>query len=362
MTNLFFSQQFFLYALLAIVASRLFSPLSILLAKRVGLVDIPGRSAHKLHAHPTPLAGGTVIFLSLIFLVAVFGLWQDAFVRALLLSAGVVYLFGLWDDARGLSALPKLIGQTLAGFVMIVSGVSVHFIASMQLPFLPIEVAKVLDIGFTLFWLIGITNAMNLIDSMDGLAAGISGITFLFFLPVTMASGQVQLTSISVLLLGICAGIYYFNITPARLFLGDSGAQSLGFIVASIAMAYAPVGLPPATSWFIPILLLFIPIFDTTLVTVSRMRRKLPFYKAGRDHVYHRLVHIGMSPLRAVMAIHLVAVLINCLAFVALSLSPLGANLIFGAVLLAGVLAIVRLENALPTGETPAETHNKESL
>jgi hypothetical protein len=92
------------------------------------------------------------------------------------------------------------------------------------------------------------------------------------------------------------------------------------------------------------------------------MRRKRPFYKAGRDHIYHRLVNLGMSPLRAVMAIHLVAILIDCLAFVALSLSPLGANLIFGAVLLAGAFAIAWFEKTLPMDEAPTETQNKESL
>jgi UDP-GlcNAc:undecaprenyl-phosphate/decaprenyl-phosphate GlcNAc-1-phosphate transferase len=109
-------------------------------------------------------------------------------------------------------------------------------------------------------------------------------------------------------------------------------------------MAYAPVGLPPTTSWFVPILLLAIPIFDTTLVTVSRLRRKLPVYKANRDHTYHRLVALGLSPLRAVMTIHLIAILIDCLAFVALSLSPLMANIFFSTILLASGAIIFLLE------------------
>jgi UDP-GlcNAc:undecaprenyl-phosphate/decaprenyl-phosphate GlcNAc-1-phosphate transferase len=347
MINLIFPQYFFLYVLLAITISILLSPLLIFLAKRVNLVDIPGKSAHKIHTHPTPLAGGTVIMVSLVLLISIFGLWEELFVRSLLLSAGVVYVFGLLDDARGLSALPKLIGQTVAGILLITSGVSVHFIESLQLSFLSPIMMRALDMAITLFWLIGITNAMNMIDSMDGLAAGLSAITFIFFLPVTIASGQVYLTAISVILLGICMGVYFFNITPAQLFLGDSGAQTLGFIVAAIAMAYTPVGLPPATSWFVPILLLAIPIFDTTLVTVSRIRRKLPFYKANRDHTYHRLVALGLSPLRAVMAVHLVAILIDCLAFVALSLSALLANILFGTILLAGVIVIILLEKRL---------------
>jgi UDP-GlcNAc:undecaprenyl-phosphate GlcNAc-1-phosphate transferase len=146
--------------------------------------------------------------------------------------------------------------------------------------------------------------------------------------------------------------LYFFNITPAQLFLGDSGAQALGFFVAAAALAYTPVGLPPATSWFVPILLLAIPIFDTTLVTVSRLRRKLPVYKAHLDHTYHRLVALGLSPLRAVLTIHLVAILIDCLAFVAMSLSPLKANILFGMILLAGGVVILFLEQRLSRDES----------
>ncbi len=344
MINQIFPQYFFLYIFLAISSSIVLSPLLIYLARRVNLVDIPGKSPHKLHDRPTPLAGGTVLMICLVLLISLFGLWKESFIRSLLLSAGVIFVFGLLDDARGLSALPKLIGQSVASIMLIASGVSVHFIESLQFSFLSPGVMKWLDMAFTLFWLIGITNAMNMIDSMDGLAAGLSAITFLFFLPVTIAAGQVYLTAISVILLGICVGLYFFNITPAQLFLGDSGAQTLGFIVAAIAMAYTPVGLPPATSWFVPILLLAIPIFDTTLVTVSRLRRRLPVYKANRDHTYHRLVALGLSPLRAVITIQIIAILIDCLAFATLSLSPLLANVLFGMILIAGVIVIILFE------------------
>lgn len=350
MINSLFPQHFFLYILLAIVASLLLSPLAIALANKIGLMDIPGRSAHKVHARPTPLAGGTALIASVFLLITVFGYWGQPFVRSLALSAGVVYLFGLWDDARGLSALPKLAGQTLASALLILSGVSVHFVASLRPAFLSADVISWLDTGFTLLWLIGMTNAMNMIDSMDGLSVGLSAIAFVFFLPVTLASGQAHLTAVSAILLGVCVGLYFYNITPAKLFLGDSGAQTLGFIVASVAMAYAPVGLNPVTSWFVPILLLSIPIFDTTLVTFSRLRKGLPIYKANRDHVYHRLLQLGLSPLRAVMSVHLTAILIDCLAFVALTLAPLWANVIFSAILLAGAIALTILEKTFRPG------------
>jgi UDP-GlcNAc:undecaprenyl-phosphate GlcNAc-1-phosphate transferase len=129
------------------------------------------------------------------------------------------------------------------------------------------------------------------------------------------------------------------------LFLGDSGAQLLGFTLAALALSYNPPNLVQASSWFVPILFFSIPIFDTTLVTVSRLRRNLPIYKANRDHTYHRLAALGMSPQLSVLSMHLAAILIDCLAFVALSLPPLWANTLFGLILLSGFFAILWLDS-----------------
>jgi UDP-GlcNAc:undecaprenyl-phosphate GlcNAc-1-phosphate transferase len=178
---------------------------------------------------------------------------------------------------------------------------------------------------------------------MDGLVVGLAAIASTFFLFVTIDAGQLHLTYLSALLLGSCIGLFYYNTTPARTFLGDSGAQFLGFMLATLAMAYTPPGLPQPSSWFVPILLLGVPIFDTTLVVVSRLRRGDPIYKAGQDHVYHRLTQLGMSPVQAVTAMHVVALLIGCLAFVALQMPPVPANLLFGLALLCGLIALLIL-------------------
>jgi UDP-GlcNAc:undecaprenyl-phosphate GlcNAc-1-phosphate transferase len=195
----------------------------------------------------------------------------------------------------------------------------------------------------TIFWIVGITNAFNLVDSMDGLVVGLAAIASTFFLFVTIDAGQLHLTYLSALLLGSCIGLFYYNATPARTFLGDSGAQFLGFMLATLAMAYTPPGLPQPSSWFVPILLLGVPIFDTTLVVVSRLRRGDPIYKAGQDHVYHRLTQLGMSPTQSVTTMHVAALLIGCLAFVALQLPPVQANLLFGLALLFGLIALLIL-------------------
>jgi UDP-GlcNAc:undecaprenyl-phosphate GlcNAc-1-phosphate transferase len=343
-TEFSFPSNIFLYGLLSIICSLIITPFSIFVAQQFDLIDKPGKFAHKIHSTPTPLAGGTALILCLVLLFLLFGLGNDKFTRALIFATAIVYLFGLVDDIRGLSAIPKLTGQILASAVLIISNVSVHFVGSLSLPFLSPTIVAWLDTALTFFWLIGVTNAMNMIDSMDGIAVGLSGIAFLFFILVTSLSGQANLTEISIILLGITVGIYFYNVTPARLFLGDSGSQVYGFLVAAIAMEYAPIGLLPISSWFVPILLVGMPIFDTSLVVYSRVRLGLPIYRANLDHTYHRLIAIGIDERRAVLIIHMSAIILSLVAFVMLYLPPVIANIIFGTILFMGVGVIIFLD------------------
>ena len=336
-----FPEYSFFHGLLAIVWSLAIIPLFIGITQKFGLLDVPGKYTHKIHNRPVPLAGGTALMFTLVPLSLFLGFWKQEFIRVLLSAVAIIYIFGLLDDVYGLSAIPKLVGQALASFVLIVSNTSVHFFESISLPFLSPGLVAGLDIALTLFWLIGVTNAMNMIDSMDGIAIGVSGIAFLFFVLVTSLSGQVYLTEISIILLGITVGIYFYNVTPARLFLGDSGSQTLGFLVAAIAMEYAPIGLSPISSWFAPILLVAMPIFDTSLVVYSRFRQGLPIYKANLDHTYHRLVTFGLDERRAVLTIHLIAILLSLVAFVTFYLPPVVANIIFGMILVVGVVIAI---------------------
>jgi UDP-GlcNAc:undecaprenyl-phosphate GlcNAc-1-phosphate transferase len=132
--------------------------------------------------------------------------------------------------------------------------------------------------------------------------------------------------------------------TPARLFMGDAGAQTIGFLLAAIGILYTPTSFPQGSSWFLPILILGVPIFDICLVFFSRLRRHTPVYQAGVNHTYHRLVAIGLDGPRAVAVMHVAAIVLGCLAFIALNLPPLYANLIFGLTLLAGLAAYLYLE------------------
>jgi UDP-GlcNAc:undecaprenyl-phosphate/decaprenyl-phosphate GlcNAc-1-phosphate transferase len=330
-----------------IIVAVLLSPLAIWIAKKIGLLDIPGSQAHKQHARPTPLAGGIALILSMVVLVPVFHLYNKD-VIPLLIALVIIFIFGLWDDAKGLGAPVKLTGQILASILLIASDVSVHFLEGLSIPRLSGNLLMVLDWAVTIFWFIGITNAFNLIDSMDGLAVGTAGIAFTFFMIMSLVAQQTYLAIFSACLVGICIGLYVYNISPARLFLGDSGAQMLGFTLAAVGMIYTPNNLPQASSWFVPILVLGVPIFDTTLVVASRLIHHRPVFQADRTHTYHRLIGLGLDPYRAVLIIHLTTLILSFVAFIALSLPPREATLTFFGVLLAGVIIIIFLARKNP--------------
>ena len=281
-----------------------------------------------------PKAGGIAIFSAILCITLLSGKLAVPEVLAIVLASSIIFIFGIWDDSKGLSAGWKLTGQILAAMVLIWQGIQIRMFVGFPL----------VNIAVTFLWIIGITNAFNLVDSMDSLAVGLAAIASVFFLFVTIDSSELELAFLSATILGSCIGLFYFNALPARTFLGDSGAQFLGFILATIAMAYTPQGFPQPSSWFVPILLLSVPIFDTTLVVVSRIHRGSPIYKAGQDHLYHRLTQQGLSPVQSVTLMHVTALLTGCLAFIALPLPPLWANLIFGLILLCGLFVIFWFE------------------
>lgn len=319
--------------LYSLVLGLAIAPLSIRLARRLGLLDNPAASSHKIHAVATPRAGGITLVVATLLIGALMGVLSQPSIRAILLSSLVVFAFGIVDDIRPLNAFPKLIGQIIAAVLLMLGGVYVQFLHY-----------PIADLALTLFWMVGVTNAYNLVDSMDGLAVGLAIFASGFFLLATLDVNQLGLTIFAAILLGACAAVSYYNITPARLFLGDSGAQVLGFWLAALGIIYTPNrDVPQLSSWFVPILFMLVPIFDTTLVTVSRLRRRVPIYEARLDHTYHRIVAMGMPPLQAVFTIHLASVVCSCVALIALELPPLWANTVFVVMLLAAFAVLTWL-------------------
>jgi len=330
MTILSFRLIFF-----SVILALLLSPLAARLAPRLRLIDIPGSLPHKQHDRTVPLMGGWVILFTLLAVGAPVLAASTGAVPSILASSLIVFIFAVVDDRIGLSAPYKLIGQGAASAVLVLSGVQVQLFAP------ALNWANVL---ITVVWLIGITNAFNFVDSMDGLAVGLAALSAGFFMLVTLDAGQTELSSLCAILLGACIGVYFFNVKPARLFLGDGGSQWLGFMLAAIGMVYTPVGFLRSQSWFVPILLVGVPIFDTVLIVYSRIRRGRSLYRASLDHTYHRLVRFGLDSNRSVLAMHLAALLLNCLAFILLEAAPLWANVLFVSVLAGGVLLMIWMD------------------
>jgi UDP-GlcNAc:undecaprenyl-phosphate/decaprenyl-phosphate GlcNAc-1-phosphate transferase len=323
--------------LTTLLAAVILGPLAVKAARRWGWVDVPGSAPHKRHVTPTPLAGGPVLALSLLACYLILRPPGDESIAGMLAGALLVMVGGLVDDRIPLPPLLKLLVQALAAGALIAFGVRVH-----------VTRLEAVDLTLTVLWVVGMVNAFNFVDSMDGLALGLGGIAAAFFMLVTIDSLQPMLAVLSAALLGSAIGVFLYNASPAKMFLGDSGAQLLGFLLAAIGLAYVPASaeLPQGVSWFTPILVLGVPIFDISLAVFSRLWRHRPVYRAGNDHTYHRLLELGLDPTRAVLLMHLAGVLLGLVAFMALDASVLIANLVFVGVLLAGLAAVLALEAA----------------
>jgi UDP-GlcNAc:undecaprenyl-phosphate/decaprenyl-phosphate GlcNAc-1-phosphate transferase len=329
---------------------------ALLLAKRMKLIDIPGIAPHKVHPHPTPLAGGIVVVGILTITGILFRQWISNEILGVGLGILVIFVFGLWDDRWGLSASKKLIGQVIASIVLIRFGVRVNFmVAFSDMGLFSPELAHTLNIFITLLWLVGITNALNLIDSMDGIVAGLGVITFTFLWLATTKSGQPVLAFWSAVLLGVSIGLFYWNRIAGKFFLGDSGAQTIGFLLASLSMLYSPFFRNPESSWITPIMLLGVPILDTALVVFSRLRRKQAVMRGRLDHTYHRLIALGMSPQVAVGMVLLTAFLLGILAFLSLYIPPTLALIFFALFVIWGFITLFWLERQ-PTLDNSNDT------
>ena len=298
-------------------------------AVRLDWLDQP--SHRKVHANPIPLLGGIAMYMA--FLISV--LFTDSRTvleegTAVLIGATLLLVVGIIDDQRGMSPRAKLLAQASAAVLLVIGGAGVGFF-----PF------AWLNLAATILWVAAICNAMNLLDNMDGLSAGVASIACAFFTLLALWHGQIWVSIVAAVLLGVTLGFLRYNWNPATIFMGDAGSLLLGFLLAVLAIKLRFPGVDPLRTWPIPLLILAVPIFDTTVVTISRLRRGVPVSSGGRDHVSHRLVRLGLGVRQAVGTIYLAATLCG-VAAVALLLLP---NLlyVYGLVALVGLAGLVAL-------------------
>jgi UDP-GlcNAc:undecaprenyl-phosphate GlcNAc-1-phosphate transferase len=300
------------------------------IALRLGIIDRP--STRKAHPTPVPLLGGVAIYAAVVSALLVYYDREKIVFQVLgiLLSATGVALCGVLDDHKGLRVPAKLLVQLSAALILFTSGVQVS-----------LPLSGWLNLGLTVFWVIGITNAFNLIDNTDGLCGGVGAVAASWFLLLASLNGQYLVGALAAALMGACLGFLIYNFNPARIFMGDGGSLFIGFLMAVLGIKLRfPTNVNWVT-WMIPILVLGVPIFDTTLVVVSRLRRGYnPLTTPGTDHVSHRLVQLGWTQREAVLLLYLAGCALGGVAlFVSLTSMPTA----YAVAIAVGMLAIVAL-------------------
>jgi UDP-GlcNAc:undecaprenyl-phosphate/decaprenyl-phosphate GlcNAc-1-phosphate transferase len=283
-----------------------------LLRFRLGGRLVAEPTGERWHERPTPTFGGVGIFAGIAAGVAVAlatgAVSWSSELGGILAGLSILFVAGLVDDLRHLSPVAKLAAQILAAAIVLASGLSVELVENDALAW-----------GIGLLWLVGITNAFNLLDNMDGLAATLAAIACAYFAIDAVTEHPSDLVLVVSLALGLaCVGFLPFNLRPRRgaaVFMGDSGSQVLGFGLASLALAssWTVAGATTATV-LLPLLILAIPILDTTLVTLVRLVERRPVSQGGKDHTSHRLVYYGLSETKAVLLLAVVAAAIGATA------------------------------------------------
>lgn len=317
--------------ILSFLLSNFLTPVVKNITIKFNILDYPNE--RKIHIHPVARLGGVAIFLTIV-IVFIRNLHFSPELVGLMVSGSIIFLLGVFDDIKGLSAGIRLFGQLIAVFILIIYDIRITFI-----PHIPFE--NLIEISLTVFWVLGITNAINMLDGMDGLATGITLISSICFFIIIWQTKQTILSYSTIALAGSCFGFLPYNIKSARIFLGDSGSNFLGFMLASIAILGTYEQNNPVIAASIPLLILGLSIFDTTYVTISRIKNKVVknfkelLEYVGKDHFHHRLVKLGLKEEHAVGFIYAVNL---CLGLSAIVLKEAGT--ISGILLLLQALII----------------------
>ncbi|MEB3223932.1 MAG: MraY family glycosyltransferase [Candidatus Sericytochromatia bacterium] len=314
------AMPFLLTLLVAWLATDLLIPWVTRLAHHFGRVDTP--DARKVHTVPIPRLGGIAIFAGFLVAVAAIELLEPGPVfprtgpfMGLLVGAAMIFMLGIADDLKPLPARFKLVVQIFAAAVAFWLGVRIEVLSNPAggVMILPMWVSM----GLTVFWLVGITNTVNLIDGLDGLAGGVSLIAASTTAVIALQTKQPALALLALALVGSTVGFLRYNWNPAKIFMGDSGSLFLGFTLAAISV----VGLlkvAATAAVLVPVLILGVPIFDTAFAIVRRALQRRPIFSPDRGHLHHRLLGLGFSQRRAVVVIYAFCLLLGGTALVLL--------------------------------------------
>lgn len=320
----------YLAFIICMIISLCLTPLVKKIAVKIGATDLPNE--RKVHISSMPRLGGIAIYTA--FLIGYLIIRPESdYALPILGGSFIIVLTGILDDVFCLSAKVKFLAQIMAAIVIVSGGIDVQFI---NLPFEQRLYLGWLSIPITIIWIIGITNAINLIDGLDGLAAGVSCIVLLTIAGLSVVEGNYLVFGISIIILGSTLGFLPFNFYPAKIFMGDGGAYLLGYIISILSL----LGFKNVTmfSIVVPIIILAVPISDTLFAMIRRMVKKKPLSAPDKSHLHHRLLRFGFSHRESVLLIY------GMSAFFGLSAIVFSKSTLFGACLvITFVLFVIEL-------------------
>lgn len=323
--------DYILAFLIAVVVAYVLTPGIISLAVKAGALDAP--DARKVHKAPIPRLGGIGIYLA--FMIAVvFTVDMTTEMIGLLLGGTIIAAIGIIDDFKNLPARVKLLGQIMAAAVLVLFDVRIDFISD---PFGDMIFLEYLAVPVTLFWVVGLTNTVNLIDGLDGLAAGVSTIACITILLVALQQSYLLIAVLTAALAGSALGFLQYNFNPAKIFMGDTGSMFLGYMLAGISIIGA-VKSAATIALIVPIFALGLPILDTAFAIVRRYMGGVPIFKPDRGHLHHRLLDLGFTQKQAVLLMYVISAM---LGLSAIALTEVSSG--FAIVIIVTVMAAVLL-------------------
>ena len=334
MPDLSFTLKVLLSVALAVVISFVATPFVKRMAYKVGAIDVP-KDNRRMHKMPIPRLGGLAIYIAFLFTVLVFGN-IDLQMQGILLGSVMIVVLGVLDDSMTLNALPKFLVQIAAAGIAVYHGCTIQFLSNPNVfSAMPYFDLGWLSIPVTIIWIVAITNAVNFIDGLDGLACGVSAISTASLLVIALIVQEWEICVFLAALLGACLGFIPYNKNPASIFMGDTGATFLGFILACLSVQglfkfYAIV------SFAVPFLVLGIPIFDICFAFLRRIAKGQNPMVADRGHVHHRLIDMGFNQKQTVAICYLLTAILGLAAVVLTSSGELRALILIGAVLIVG--------------------------
>lgn len=320
--------QFIPILIVGFATSLGLTPLTRQIAMRLGVVDKPNQP-RKTHKDHKPMMGGLAICLGLAISVLLFSPPQQY--RELIVivaGAGLLAFIGLLDDRFNLSWRLRFGVQFVAAALLVLSGIQIRLFGT-----------PLIDIPVTLVWVVALTNAINFLDNMDGLAAGLSSIAAAWFLLIALIQDQVLVALLAAAILGSAVGFLTYNFAPSSTFMGDMGALPLGYLLATLAIKLTFAAQPLSVTWMIPIFLLVLPVFDINLVVWTRLSEGRSPTEAGRDHTSHRIQALGFNARQTLFLLYLLCIVFGAIGLL-ISMAPAELGMRVGIV---GLLTIAFL-------------------